>query len=58
MNQRCAKRKSAMHGKIESVVAAILETARTGVAGDGIIAVLPVSALYRIREGPAEPMSA
>lgn len=41
----------------EEVAAAIAETARTGAPGDGLVAVLPVEALYRVRDerrvGPA-----
>lgn len=32
------------------IVDAILEAAHTGTAGDGIVSVLPVDALYRIRD--------
>jgi nitrogen regulatory protein P-II 1 len=35
--------------KAEEIVRAILETANTGKAGDGFIAVLPVEELFRIR---------
>jgi nitrogen regulatory protein P-II 1 len=34
----------------DAIVSAILATAHTGTEGDGIIAVLPVERLYRIRE--------
>lgn len=34
-----------------ALVEAIIETARTGAAGDGIVAVLPVEALYHVRTG-------
>ena len=34
----------------EQIVAAIMQVAHTGTAGDGIVAVLPVDALYRIRD--------
>lgn len=34
---------------VEGVVAAIMELAHTGMPGDGIVAVLPVENLYRIR---------
>jgi len=34
---------------VELIVEAILESAHVGVAGDGIVAVLPVEKLYRIR---------
>lgn len=33
----------------EEIVAAILETAHVGIPGDGIVVVLPVEKLYRIR---------
>ena len=33
------------------IVNAIMEEARTGIAGDGIVAVLPVKHLYHIRTG-------
>ncbi len=36
--------------RAEACVAAILETAWAGLPGDGIVAVLPVEKLYRIRE--------
>jgi nitrogen regulatory protein P-II 1 len=35
--------------KVDSIVQAILESASTGVKGDGLIAVLPVEKIYRIR---------
>ena len=35
--------------KVEKIVAAILEAASSGMPGDGIIAVLPVERVYRIR---------
>ncbi|MBW4055614.1 MAG: P-II family nitrogen regulator [Proteobacteria bacterium] len=35
--------------KVEGIVAAIMDLAHTGTAGDGIVAVLPVEKLYRIR---------
>ena len=39
-----------------AIVAAILETAHTGLAGDGLVAVEPVAELYRIRtKAPPEP---
>jgi len=34
---------------VDGIVAAILETAHAGLSGDGIVAVLPVEKLYRIR---------
>lgn len=34
---------------IEEIVAAIMETAHQGISGDGIVAVLPVEKLCRIR---------
>lgn len=36
-------------GRVDEIVAAIMETANTGQEGDGILAVVPVSKLYRIR---------
>ena len=36
---------------VETVVSAIIETARTGLPGDGVVAVLPVEKLYLIRTG-------
>lgn len=35
--------------RVEEIVAAIMDVAHTGTAGDGIVAVLPVEKLYRIR---------
>lgn len=35
--------------KVEEIVAAIMEIAHTSMPGDGIVAVLPVEKLYRIR---------
>ena len=35
----------------EEVVQAIIDAAQTGLAGDGIVAILPVEAVYRIRTG-------
>jgi nitrogen regulatory protein P-II 1 len=35
--------------RVEEIVAAIMDIAHTGTAGDGIVAVLPVEKLYRIR---------
>lgn len=37
--------------RAQEIVDAILEEARTGVSGDGIVAVLPVEHLYHIRSG-------
>ncbi len=34
---------------VDDIVAAIMEIAHLGIAGDGIVAVLPVEKLYRIR---------
>ncbi len=34
---------------VDDIVAAIMETAHLGIAGDGIVAVQPVERLYRIR---------
>ncbi len=40
--------------RAEEIAGIIMETAHTGYAGDGIVAVIPVAALYRIRtKGPA-----
>jgi len=39
---------------VEGIVETILETASTGAEGDGLVAVLPVEAVYRVRtRGPA-----
>ncbi len=35
--------------KVDEIISAIMETAHCGIAGDGIVAVLPVEKLYRIR---------
>ncbi len=35
--------------KVDSIVEAILESSSTGMKGDGLIAVLPVEKLFRIR---------
>jgi len=35
--------------RAESIAQAIMETAHVGLSGDGIVAVLPVEKLYRIR---------
>ncbi|MEJ2032272.1 MAG: P-II family nitrogen regulator [Deltaproteobacteria bacterium] len=35
--------------EVDAIVTAIMETAHTGIAGDGIVAVLPVEELFRIR---------
>lgn len=37
--------------RADEIVAAIMETAHVGLPGDGIIAVLPVEKLFRIRTG-------
>lgn len=37
--------------KAEKIVRAIMETAHTGMSGDGFIAILPVEKLFRIRTG-------
>lgn len=39
----------AEQSRVDEIVTAILETAHSGAAGDGIVAVLPVEKLYRIR---------
>lgn len=36
-------------GKVEGIVQAIMDAAHSGATGDGIVAVLPVSHFYRIR---------
>ena len=36
-------------GRVEKIVATIMEAASTGLAGDGIVAVLPVERVFRIR---------
>ena len=36
--------------QVQQIVDAILEAAHTGTAGDGIVSVLPVETLYRIRD--------
>ncbi len=36
-------------GKVDEVTTAIMEVAHTGMEGDGIVAVIPVRKLYRIR---------
>lgn len=35
--------------RVDEIVAAILDAAHAGIAGDGIVAVVPVEKLYRIR---------
>jgi nitrogen regulatory protein P-II 1 len=35
--------------RVEEVVSAIMDIAHTGMPGDGVVAVLPVEKLYRIR---------
>ncbi len=37
--------------RVDDIVHAIMDEAHTGVAGDGIVAVLPVERLYHIRTG-------
>lgn len=40
----------------DDIASAIVETAHTGLAGDGLVAVLPVDVIYRIRDkAPAHP---
>ena len=39
----------AQQSKVDDIVAAILDSAHTSMTGDGIVAVLPVEKLYRIR---------
>jgi len=42
--------------KTHAIIDIIMNTAHTGVAGDGIVAVLPVERIYRIRtKQPAQP---
>jgi nitrogen regulatory protein P-II 1 len=36
-------------GRADEIVTAIMEVAHTGMAGDGIVAVVPVQKVYRIR---------
>jgi nitrogen regulatory protein P-II 1 len=36
--------------EVQPIVNTILETARTGAAGDGIVSVLPVEKFYRVRD--------
>jgi nitrogen regulatory protein P-II 1 len=36
--------------QVKQIVDTIMRVAHTGTAGDGIVAVLPVDALYRIRD--------
>jgi len=46
------------HDRAQEVARAIMEIARTGGAGDGIVVVQEVEAIYRIRDGrrlPEEP---
>lgn len=38
-------------GDAEAIARAIIDAARTGSAGDGIVAVVPVEAAYRVRTG-------
>lgn len=41
---------------VDAIVATIMELAHRGIAGDGIMAVLPVEKLYRIQgKAEAEP---
>ncbi len=35
--------------KVDSIIAAIMDAAHTGVPGDGVVAVLPIEKLYLIR---------
>lgn len=37
--------------RADEIARAIVEAAHTGLAGDGLVAVLPVEAIYRIRSG-------
>jgi nitrogen regulatory protein P-II 1 len=41
-----------LHGaRVKEVVRAVIATARTGGAGDGLVVVIPVETIYRIRSG-------
>ena len=42
-------------GQVDRVVAAVLDSARTGKIGDGKVWVVPVEGVYRIRTGEAGP---
>lgn len=37
--------------EVDAIVGAILESAHTGAAGDGLVVILPVEKIYRIRSG-------
>jgi len=37
--------------EVDAIVRAILQSAHTGKAGDGLIAILPVEKIYRIKSG-------
>jgi nitrogen regulatory protein P-II 1 len=39
----------AERARVEEITAAIMEAAHTGMEGDGIVAIIPVEKLYRIR---------
>jgi nitrogen regulatory protein P-II 1 len=39
----------AERARVEEIAAAIMEAAHTGMEGDGIVAIIPVEKLYRIR---------
>ena len=39
----------ALHEQAESIAEVIIEAAHSGTAGDGLVAILPVERLYRIR---------
>lgn len=39
----------AEQARVDDLVAAIMQTAHMGIAGDGIVAILPVEKFYRIR---------
>ena len=41
----------AMEDEVDAIVRAILESAHTGAAGDGFVAVLPVEKIFRIKSG-------
>ncbi len=41
----------ATRDKVDAIVGAIIESAHTGMAGDGLVAVLPVEKIFRIRSG-------
>ena len=44
-------------GNAEDIVNSILDAASTGLAGDGLVAVLPVERVYRIRDRATMPVA-